>query len=846
MQVLPFFCEIFLFKLVLNKNIFLLLPNLFRLITNNIQQITMKIFTFKLLIIFQFFSLFTIAQTQKGSIVGQVKSKDGNTAAAATVSIKELKKSTITDENGEFKFAGIHIGKYTVVVSYLGSSPIEKTVQVNANSSSKTSLVLSENTSELKEVTVTSYNSINDKSVRVGKSGIAAKDLPQSIQIINNQALEDQQVNRLSDVIKNVNGVALGAMRGAVTENFYARGYSLGSNNILKNGMRTSTGTLPEASTLESVEVLKGSAALLYGGVTGGAVVNMVTKKPKFTNGGEVSFRTGSYDLYKPTIDVYGPISKDLAFRVVSTYENAGSFRDHVSSERIYVNPSLLYNAGKNTEILLQGDYLKSDYTPDFGIGTINNQIYTGGGRNTFVNTPWAYNKTDQATAQLNVNHKFNDVWKLNVAAGFQTYDRNYFGAERVAAPKDDGDATRSLTRSKTAEYTFNQQLNLTGSVFTGKIKHTILVGADADQSNTDAYAFNIAGGATYDKINLLDPSRYILRTDVPETNYSTRTNTLIKRYGFFAQDLISLTDKFKVLAGIRWTYQRTPESAVYDFAKAETTIKENLTKDKLPLGAKVDKAWSPKLGLVYQPFTHTSLYVSYANNFTSNTGYDIDFVPLAPSIIDQYEAGIKNDFFGGRFSTNLTWYRIVNSRFAQAILSPSGSVIDPNMKEFSGKTASDGIELDLTGKIVKGLNFMAGYSYNYIRYTSTLPETGIVEGERLVGTTKHTGNGTVFYTFQDGKVKGLKLGASAFYTGKRNAGWNNAKVPAAGVPADRIIPIGAFTTFDFSAGYTYKKLSILAKISNITNEFNYYVHENYSVNPIAPRQFVTTLVYKF
>ena len=165
-------------------------------------------------------------------------------------------------------------------------------------------------------------------------------------------------------------------------------------------------------------------------------------------------------------------------------------------------------------------------------------------------------------------------------------------------------------------------------------------------------------------------------------------------------------------------------------------------------------------------------------------------------------------------------------------------------MKEFTGKTASDGVELDLTGKIAEGLNVMAGYSYNFMRYLET-NENGNVEGVRLVGTTAHSANGTVFYTLQNGSLKGLKLGFSTFYTGKRNAGWNNSKVnEKEGV--NRLIAVDPFTTFDFSAGYTYKNWSILGKVSNIGNAFNYYVHENYSVNPIPPRSFTGTLSYKF
>ena len=117
-----------------------------------------------------------------------------------------------------------------------------------------------------------------------------------------------------------------------------------------------------------------------------------------------------------------------------------------------------------------------------------------------------------------------------------------------------------------------------------------------------------------------------------------------------------------------------------------------------------------------------------------------------------------------------------------------------------------------------------------------------MIEDVRLVGTTKNTANATLFYTVQNGKTRGLKFGASAYYTGDRNGGWNDNK----SATTLRLIPLKAFTTVDLSAGYTWDKFGLLFKMSNITNELNYYVHENYSVNPIPPRQFATTLSYKF
>ncbi|SDL75287.1 iron complex outermembrane recepter protein [Pedobacter sp. ok626] len=794
----------------------------------------------------------------RGGIKGKVRTNDGKSAGHVTIQIVENNRKTLSNEEGNFKFNNLKSGEYTLKTSYVGLKVQTQKVTVIEGQTVTVEFLLLENSGQLDEVVIGGYQTPNQKPVSLGKIAIAPRDLPQSVQIIGTQVIEDQQANRLADVIKNVNGVSLGANRGSVGENFYARGYSLGANNVLKNGARTTIGGMPEASTLESVEVLKGSSALLYGGVSGGAVVNMVTKKPKFEYGGEFSMRAGSYDFYKPTLDLYGPISKNVAVRVIGTYEKAGSFRDKVNSERIYVNPSILHQISEKTDLLIQGDYLKSDYTPDFGIGTVGNQV-SPLGRNVFINTDWAYNKTNTTTAQAALNHKFNNDWKLNVSASLQSYDRNYFSSERPFV-KTDGIWNRALTRSKIKELTFNQQVNLTGIFQTGSLKHTLLIGADADQSKIKTAAFSNPNTLTaadkskyYDQVNLLDLSSFNITTNfnAPETTLLTNTEAPIYRVGGFVQDMVAVSEKFKVLAGIRWTYQKTPTTTIKTLA--DGTEAKGTTADK------TDKAFSPKVGIIYQPIKATSFYASYASNFTSNAGTDVATnAPMRPSIIDQYEAGVKNDFLDGKLSANLTWYKIINNRFAQtADLNLQGQPNgDSNLKEFSGKTASDGVEIDITGTIVEGLNFIAGYSYNYMRYTSTSatrtytdPTTnketiisGIVEGERLVGTTKNTANGSLFYTFNNGVVKGLKLGASAFYTGDRNGGRNTNK---AGTTTG-IIPVKGFTTFDLSAGYSYKKFSILGKLSNLTNELNYYIHENYSVNPIPPRQFMTTVAYKF
>ena len=136
----------------------------------------------------------------------------------------------------------------------------------------------------LKEVIVTQQQ----KSVSALRSGLKPMDVPQSVQIIGAEIIAQQQSIRLSDIIKNVNGVYVGSIRGGAQESFWSRGYDMTANNMFKNGFRFNGGSIPEVSSLEKVEILKGSAALLYGNVAPGGILNMVTKAPSFQKGGEI------------------------------------------------------------------------------------------------------------------------------------------------------------------------------------------------------------------------------------------------------------------------------------------------------------------------------------------------------------------------------------------------------------------------------------------------------------------------------------------------------------------------------------------------------------------------------
>jgi len=730
----------------------------------------------------------------------------------------------------------------------------------NETTSSVTDTVKNKKGEILNEVVVTKTK--EPKPVTAVRSGLKPMDNPQSIQVIGSDVIEQQQAIRLSEVLKNANGVYVSSARGGAQESFFSRGYDMSANNMFKNGFRYNSGSIPDVSGLEKVEFLKGGSALLFGNVAPGGILNLVTKTPQFKSGGEISMQMGSYAYYKPAFDFYGGLNKSIAFRINGSYENSESFRDVVKNERLYINPSLLFVINPKTQITVQGDYLSADWTPDFGTGIIGKEILDLP-RNAFYGALWSNGTTKSSSASVLLNHDFNKNWKLNFNSSYQTYNRTQKSTAQLSNLDDTkiypipGYWNRGLTQGQNLEQILGDQLSLQGNFNTGSVKHQIFTGVDWENSFATAYTYAFSeekvkvngkyDPSLYDTIYLYDFDPSTQRNDIPNARATQITKTDTNRFGVYFQDFVSITDKFKVLAGLRWSWQEA-EVSTYKETKTGAGNPEDAVPTVTP--KRLDNAFSPKAGLVYQPTKDISVFGSYSTSFTPNTGTTVDLQPLEASIIDQYEVGVKTDFFKGLLSTNVTVYQITNSNFAQmAPYKADGSENnDSSIKLLSGETKSKGVEVDVTARPVEGLNIIAGYSYNDMRYTKTSGLNGsFIEGDRVARTPSNTANLSFFYTLQEGFFKGVSVGAIGNYIGDRIGGWNNqydSKKPD-GIWY-REIPLEGYVTIDASVGYTWRKFSILCKLSNITNELNYTVHENYSVNPIAPRQVMTSLRYKF
>ncbi len=765
------------------------------------------------------------AFAQSGNIKGRISTQDNQLAPFVTLQLVEINRISQSDEQGNFSFIDLKPETYTIKASYVGYKTFEQKIKIEAGKTLNISLEMIENAELLGEIVIKGHLSQNERVVSVGKIPIRVMDLPQSIMTIDKTTLDNQQVLRMSDVLMNTNGVYISGTTGGYQEEISGRGFSFGSSNTFKNGVRFFNGMLTEMTGIERVEVMKGSSAILFGNVAAGGILNLVTKKPKFDFGGELTMRLGSFGLLKPSFDVYGGIGKGqkVAYRLNSSYEKANSFRKGVSSERMYVNPSFLIKAGKNTDVLVEADYMKDNRTPDFGAGIINYQIVDIP-REKFIGLPWSYFKSEQLSTTATISHRFSENWKLNVTGAYRNYNTDLFSNTRPNTGtliNSEGMWIRNAQRSEVEEDYYLGQADLTGTFSTGKISHQLLVGIDTDHYKTLTMAYTQL--FRYDTINIFGTKQYKIRTDIPTLASATLTTAPVDRMGAYVQDLIGLTSKIKVLAGVRYSYQQT-KSDVYNFNTKATTST-----------VFYDGAFSPRVGLIYQPTKKHAAFASYSNSFTLNTGVDIEGNALPPSFIDQYELGLKNELLNGKISANITFYRILNSNLAQTSLANGNT--NTNIRELAGSVKSEGAELDFGARPITGLNLMAGYSFNETKYVKS---NTFAEGSLLRYNPNHTANASAHYRFENNKLKGLSIGVNGVYIGTRYAG-RSTRVQVVN-DAYRIIELRGYTQIDGSASYSYRNFSLRGKIGNIFDVQSYNVHDDNSVNPIIPRNYSLTL----
>ena len=665
-------------------------------------------------------------------------------------------------------------------------------------------------------------------SVSISKANLSEMDIPRAIGIIGSNLIEKQKMTSITDVLKNANGIYIMGTTGGYQEEIAARGGNISSTNTFKNGIRFFNGMKIEMSGVEKIEILKGNAAIEYGNVSPGGIINIITKKPKSKFGGSVSLSKASFKDLKGQLDVYGPLNKkkNLLYRFNAALQKANSFRNFVQSDIGYLNPSLQINVSAKTTILIEADYLKSNYTPDFGAGVINYKIVDLP-RDRFTGVTWGRYKAKQSVVSSKFIHEISKTKSIHFQSAFRYFQTDLFSNVRPNSidVKSDGSWSRNIQRNQVEDRYWIQQLDFKMGFQTRKIKHQLLVGIDAEQMKTQTINYNVY--KNYDQINIFND--YVNTNEAPIPTLSKNTNTInpIVRFGLYAQDFIQINKAIKLMIGGRVNKINT-QSSVYTYADSSQTQSQ-----------KIENPFSPQIAFIYQPNHKTTIFSSYSNSFTINTGVDINGNNLKPSIIDQIELGLKKKWYGGKLQFNTTCYWIKNNNLAQTSLLNGNTY--SNVKELAGATRSIGIEIDAKFEPLHNLNIMMGYSFNETKYTRS---NIYIVGSELRYNPKNTANISFMYEVERGIFKNLNVGLILPYVGTRYAGRSTRLT----VDNDllRLIKLNDYWLADLSLGYSYKKLKLSGKVSNVFNVLNYNMHDDNSLNPISPVNFLAQATIDF
>ena len=647
-------------------------------------------------------------------------------------------------------------------------------------------------------------------STTATKTDTPQRDIPQSIQVIPQQVIKDQQITRISDVARNVSGVSLIGGYAADTDNYVIRGFV--TYNNLRNGFQAGDNYI-DPNSIERVEVLKGPASVLYGQFEPGGVVNYVTKQPLATPYYASEFTVGSYSDYKSSIDISGPLTpnKKLLYRLNASYENFSSFIDFVHGQYFSISPVLSYKISDNTNLTLEYEHTSQNRTLYDGLLPIPQSFQVPISR--FLGEPSAdkYN-VDSNAFYLTLDHTFSENLRLRSAfsAYFTTSDNN--NVVRPDSLEADGQTvSRTLAGGGSHSQTFDLQNELISKFKTGSINHQLLLGLELGWQNSYGGYFRTAAPG----INLFNPVYGApLPTSFVDINQQIWDYT--DTVGIYLQDQVTLLPNLKLLVGGR-----------YDFVSYNERRTDSNNNDALlSTDNFYDEAFSPRVGLVYQPIEPISLYASYSESFVPNNTLSASQVALKPSRGTQYEAGIKTELLDGKLSATLAAYEITKTNVPTT---------DPNNTDYSiaaGEVKSQGIEFDISGRILPGWNVIASFAYNDT-YVSE-DNDDLLVGDRLVGVPRNTASFWTSYEIQSGSFKGLGFGGGLFFVGD-----SEANLPNNGL----VIP--SYVRTDASIFYKKENWRVGLNFKNLFDT-TYYYSQDYYLRPGDPLTVLATISVQF
>ena len=669
-----------------------------------------------------------------------------------------------------------------------------------------------------------------------------AQETPQSELTIDALTLRNAGAVDLNQALDLSSSVARQNNFGGLWNSFALRGFVGDENlpsNYLVNGFNAGRGFggPRDLSGIESVEVLKGPRAALFGRGEPGGTINLVTKRPTFEKEGRLKLSAGSYDTYRTDFDWTSPLADIVAVRIVGFYENAHSFRDTVETKKYGLSPSIAFHFNDQTQLVYELEYSQQEIPFDRGVVAVNGKLGVIP-ESRFLGEPGdGPMEADVLGHQLEFQHDFNDNWSALLGFNFRdtslegfATENGFFGSRQFL--QRDGENLTRFRRFRDYEATYHVfRAEISGGFATGEIQHRLILGLDADEFENDQVVLRARGsaiddsqpiedelarlGVTNQVINIFNPvyGAYPLPDPGPNTDKVETQESV----GIYIQDQISITDAFDLRLGAR----------IDDYDQELVDRRPN----RNSISEFSETRFSPQIGGVYKATDSISLYAVYGENFRPLSGAT-DANDLEPNQSESVEVGINFSLNNGALVGNFALFDIEQSNI---------SAVDDDFNATAiGEAESQGIELDIYGYVTDNLSILLSYAYVDAKTKNDFNDpnfgTVIPAGSDLLNIPENQLSLQVVYQTQLAG-KELSLIGGLIYVDDRNGFFSNQ---------DFRLP--SYTTVKVAAIYQVTDyLELRAEVNNLFDE-EYYTNSfaDVWVQPGAPRNANFSATLKF
>lgn len=816
----------------------------------------------KFIISFLSFCFFLLAATnisaqEKATIKGKISLNNNESPEGISIALKGTRFGTITDQDGNYKIKSIKSGTYTIKVSAVGYSVVEKKITINEGEELTQNFNITSNSEELTEVVVNGGKKnhfARKENQQVSRLPLKNLENPQVYTTITGEVLKEQVVTNFDDALKNAPGITqlwASTGRGGDGAGYYSlRGFAVQPTMV--NGLPGLTNGSLDPANIDRIEIIKGPSGTLFGSslISYGGLINTTTKRPYKTFGGEVNYTVGSYGLHRVTADINTPLNdtKSLNFRINSAYNKQESFQDAGFKESFFIAPSLSYDVNERLSFLVNTEFMSNEATNPtmlfldrsnpLRVHNINELKYDN--KRSYTSNELTI-KTPSYNIQAQMNYKITNQWTSQTvfssssakSTGNYSYLYEETSDEKYKSITEGIVLGRLFNYQDTRDITTDVQQNFIGDFKIGSLRNRLVVGFDyykrtaADNGSNyaangliyigdDLQAFNNVVGinSNGDTGNLTKAASDALIGNGPRNNSRTKQEVI----STYFSNVINFTPALSAMISLR--ADRFLNSG--DLSTNADNYNQN--------------ALSPKFGIVYQPIIdQVSIFANYMNGFTNaSPQQDVNGGVRTPRTFNpehanQLEFGTKLNLFKDKLYATVSYYDI---KVSDQVYGVRSGALDVTYYQ-NGAQENKGIEAEFVANPIPGLNIILGYSYNEALLTAG--DLDFIGRRPESAGPQNLANLWASYKFTQGTLRGFGLGFGGNYASEN-------KIMNRWTAGEFTIP--EYTVLNSSLFYNAEKFNITLKLNNIANK---EIYDGWStIHPKDPRTLAASFTYRF